>query len=141
MERREQKGKEKRKGESTPKIGSNKLSTIFAGLNTLKRLEIRRAGGPFVHGVPADRATGMKDCNVLSAPGKERRTGWKSDAILRRGGYPPAAEGTEQAQKHGREGECAIFLRVLKPRKRFHRNNRGQTASKRLIVFTSRCRR
>lgn len=50
--------------ESTPKIGSNKLSTIFAGLNTLKRLEIRLAGGPFVHGAPC--RPGMKDCNVLS---------------------------------------------------------------------------
>lgn len=40
------------------------MSTIFAGLNTLKRLEIRLAGGPFVHGVPC--RPGMKDCNVLS---------------------------------------------------------------------------
>ena len=52
--------KEKRVGENTPKIGSNKLSTIFAGLNTLKRLEIRLAGGPFVHGVPADRHEGLQ---------------------------------------------------------------------------------
>lgn len=36
------------------------MSTIFAGLNTLKRLEIRLAGGPFVHGVPADRHEGLQ---------------------------------------------------------------------------------
>lgn len=57
-------GGKREREESTPKIGSNKLSTIFAGLNTLKRLEIRLAGGPFVHGVPC--RPGMKDCNVLS---------------------------------------------------------------------------
>lgn len=36
------------------------MSTIFAGLNTLKRLEIRPVGGPFVHGVPADRHEGLQ---------------------------------------------------------------------------------
>lgn len=60
-----------RREESTPKIGSNKLSTIFAGLNTLKRLEIRLGGGPFVHGAPC--RPGMKDCNVLSRKRDENR--------------------------------------------------------------------
>jgi len=36
------------------------LSTIFGGLNTLKRLEIRMPGGPFVRGVAGDRHEGLR---------------------------------------------------------------------------------
>jgi len=52
--------KRERDREIPLKIGSNKLSTIFAGLNTLKRLEIRRPGGPFVRRVAGERHEGLR---------------------------------------------------------------------------------
>lgn len=58
-----------REREISLKIGSNKLSTIFAGLNTLKRLEIRPPGGPFVRRVAGDRHEGLR--RVIRAAERE----------------------------------------------------------------------
>lgn len=93
----------------------------------------------------------MKDCNVLSAPGKERRTGWKSDAILRRGEYPPPAhplrriaslrggtgrDGARERNEHaqtargfsaGRYFSCSY----VRPRNRSHRDNCRRVTSNR----------
>lgn len=99
-ERRARSSGGKRKGESTPKIGSNKLSTIFAGLNTLKRLEIRPVGGPFVHGVPADRHEGLQrvirarkreEDRVVSGVESRGTAGRGEAAILFAEGDPPMA--------------------------------------------------
>lgn len=65
-----------------PKIGSNKLSTIFAGLNTLKRLEIRPPGGPFVRRVPGDRHEGLRP--VIRAAKREASGGSEMKRALER---------------------------------------------------------
>jgi len=67
----------KRETEIPLKIGSNKLSTIFAGLNTLKRLEIRRPGGPFVRRVAGERHEGLR--RVIRIPRKERHPARRSE--------------------------------------------------------------
>lgn len=102
VERRERRSGGKRKGESTPKIGSNKLSTIFAGLNTLKRLEIRPVGGPFVHGVPADRHEGLQ--RVIRA--RKREEDRVASGVESRG---TAGRG-EAWRGAARRGEEAILL-------------------------------
>jgi len=66
----------KRETEIPLKIGSNKLSTIFVGLNTLKRLEIRRPGGPFVRRVAGERHEGLRRVIRTAkreAPGTQKR--------------------------------------------------------------------
>jgi len=80
-----------RRGErGTLKIGSNKLSTIFGGLNTLKRLEIRTPGGPFVRGVAGDRHEGLRP--VIRAAKRE------------------AAEHVHASERERKRGLSLLFL-------------------------------
>lgn len=53
------------------------MSTIFAGLNTLKRLEIRRPGGPFVRRVAGERHEGLR--RVIRAAKREAPSTQKRD--------------------------------------------------------------
>lgn len=73
---RDARGRE-RETEIPLKIGSNKLSTIFAGLNTLKRLEIRPPGGPFVRRVAGERHEGLR--RVIHAAKREAPGTQKGD--------------------------------------------------------------
>lgn len=109
-ERSERSGKEgKEKGrECAPKIGSNKLSTIFAGLNTLKRLEIRLAGGPFVPlGVPADRHEGLQ--RVIRARKREKNRVQERRYSPRRG--QPGSPNEREVWERRNRGERIFVFR------------------------------
>lgn len=125
---REAEGRGKRKGESTPKIGSNKLSTIFAGLNTLKRLEIRLAGGPFVHGVPADRHEGLQ--RVIRARKREKNRVQERRHSSRRG-----QPGSLVGRWERRSGPMEFFVFAI------HENIRIRRSPCRRIDFSRRERR
>lgn len=92
----------KRRTEIPLKIGSNKLSTIFAGLNTLKRLEIRRPGGPFVRRVAGERHEGLRRVIRTAkreAPGTQKRDegSWRGPLLL----FLPPAVGVYSCARSG----------------------------------------
>lgn len=85
------------------KIGGNKLSTIFAGLNTLKRLEIRPPGGPFVRRVAGDRAWRTAACyprrekRRARCAGARRREHWREPSLL----FLPPVVGVHSCARSG----------------------------------------